>query len=123
VSSIPSDFFQPMPHMRPLYETLVSRIFQRIDQLTIDEQHGQIIFRKKRNFASVSLPSLRIEGRPEQYIAISFVLNHRIEHPHIAEAAEPYPQRWSHQVIIASPEDIDEQLLAWIEEACAFAQR
>ena len=123
MSSIPSDFFQPMPLMRPLYEVLVTHILQRIDHLTIDEQHGQIIFRKKRNFASVSLPSLRIEGRPEQYIAISFVLNHRIEHPHIAEATEPYPQRWSHQVIIASPEDINELLLAWIEEACAFAQR
>ena len=37
-------------------------------------------------------------------------------------AVEPYPNRWTHHVLIGTVEEIDDELLSWIEEAAAFAQ-
>jgi len=37
------------------------------------------------------------------------------------EAVEPYPNRWTYHVIIARPEEIDEQVMTWLREAYDFA--
>ena len=42
--------------------------------------------------------------------------------PRIAQATEPYPGRWTHHLLVSTPEDLDGQLLAWLQEAYAFAQ-
>ena len=36
-------------------------------------------------------------------------------------AVEPYPGRWTHHILVRTPEEIDGELLAWIDEAYAFA--
>ena len=41
--------------------------------------------------------------------------------PRIAAAVEPYPCRWTHHVLIASPAEIDGELMAWVREAAAFS--
>ena len=38
-------------------------------------------------------------------------------------AAEPYPNRWTHHVMIGAGEELDEELLGWIGEAAGFAGR
>jgi len=48
-------------------------------------------------------------------------LGYRAEHPRIVEAVEPYPNRWTYHVIIARPEEIDEQVMTWLREAYDFA--
>ena len=37
-------------------------------------------------------------------------------------ATEPYPGRWTHHLLVSTPEELDGQLLAWLQEAYAFAQ-
>jgi hypothetical protein len=44
-----------------------------------------------------------------------------MESARIDAAAEPYPNRWTHHVMIGTSEEIDDELLAWIGEAAAFA--
>ena len=34
---------------------------------------------------------------------------------------EPYPNRWTHHVMIGSAEEIDQELLGWLWEAAQFA--
>lgn len=36
-------------------------------------------------------------------------------------AVEPYPGRWTHHILIDAPDQIDAQLLAWLQAAHAFA--
>ena len=43
------------------------------------------------------------------------------ESPRIAVATEPYPNRLTHHVLAVSPEDIDGELMAWIEESHQFS--
>ena len=46
----------------------------------------------------------------------------RVEDPRIAVAVEPYPNRWTHHVLISESGQIDAQLMAWLEEARTFAR-
>lgn len=37
-------------------------------------------------------------------------------------AVEPYPNRWTHHVLISAPEEIDDELMGWIKEASIFSE-
>ena len=39
----------------------------------------------------------------------------------VAVKTEPYPGRWTHHIVVSSPEELDEELLSWIQEAYDFA--
>ena len=59
---------------------------------------------------------------PEMKINLmSFGLSYQIDSPRIAMSVEAYPNRWTHHVIVESPEDIDGTLLGWIHEAYLFS--
>lgn len=48
-------------------------------------------------------------------------LGRRLENPRIVQAAEPYPGRWTHHVLLEKPEDVDEELMDWLDLAYGFA--
>ena len=48
-------------------------------------------------------------------------LARKVESPRIAVATEPYPGRWTHHIVVAGPEEIDDELMGWVKEAAAFA--
>ena len=54
---------------------------------------------------------------------ITFGLGCRAESMRIDVASEPYPNRWTHHVLISDPEEIDEELMGWVKEAAAFSAR
>ena len=37
-------------------------------------------------------------------------------------AVEPYPNRWTHHVVVSRLEELDEELMDWLREAYDFAQ-
>ena len=52
---------------------------------------------------------------------VSFGLADRLESPRIAVAVEPYPRRWTHHVLVERPDQLDEELLGWLEQAWRFS--
>ena len=73
-------------------------------------------------FACVSFARVRKKKDcPAQYIVVTFGLDHKVESPRIDIATEPYPNRWTHHLLLSRPEEIDEVLMGWIREAAAFA--
>ena len=36
-------------------------------------------------------------------------------------STEPYPNRWTHHVLVSREEEIDGELLGWVEEAASFS--
>ena len=85
-------------------------------------QKTQITFSNRHGFAFVSfLPARRAKDRPEHYITVTLGLNRRLDSLRVDKASEPYPGRWTHHLLIASREEIDEELTAWVREAAAFA--
>ena len=41
--------------------------------------------------------------------------------PRLIASSEPYPNRWTHHVLISSPEEVDQELTAWVLEAARFS--
>lgn len=115
-------FFNKHPDALPLYELFEQKLLSELGSADIKVQKTQISFSNKHNFAFVSfLPVRKAKERPQTYIVITFGLGHRVESPRIDAATEPYPNRWTHHVLISEPEEIDEELMGWVKEAAAFS--
>lgn len=115
-------FFQKEPRALPLYQALEKKILGELREVSVKVHKTQISFSSKRGFAFASLPRFSRKARPEAALILSFGLSHRLEHPRIWQAVEPYPNRWTHHVILAGPKDVDEEVMAWIKEAYDFAR-
>ena len=122
ISSDELFFFDEKPAAIPLYEAFVQRLFAEIDNVTVKVQKTQISFSNKYNFAFVSfLPVRKAKERPKTYITVTFGLRYKKESPRIDAASEPYPNRWTHHMLISSEEEIDNELMGWIKEAAEFS--
>lgn len=115
-------FFAGHADALPLYEALRDRVLTELDGAHIKVSRTQIAFANRHNFAFVSfLPVRRAGRRPGTYITVSFGLRARVDSPRIDAATEPYPERWTHHVLVASPDQIDDELMGWITEAAVFS--
>ena len=82
----------------------------------------QISFFYRYMFAAVSFtPVRRAKDRPDPFLTVTFGLPCRKDSARIDVATEPYPNRWTHHVMIGSVEEVDDELLLWIREAAEFA--
>lgn len=116
------DFFASDPTVLPLYRALEVQLLA-LGNVTAKHQKTQISFYARKGFAWVWLPPHKVKGRPAHYFVLSLSLNRQLSSPRIAEAFEPYPGRWMHHLILSAPEDLDEELLAWLREAYTFGMR
>lgn len=114
-------FFDRMPRMLPVYETLRNELAQRYPQMKITVGKTQISFRSRYIFAMASLPVRRIRGCPDEFLLVSFGLSRRLEDDRIFQAVEPCPNRWTHHVVVTDRRDIDSRLMQWLEEAHQFS--
>lgn len=115
-------FFEKHMDTLPFYEAFESRVAEEIENVRIKVQKSQISFYNQHMFACVSFARVRKKKDcPFPYIVVTFGLDHRVESPRIEIATEPYPNRWTHHILISNVDEIDEELLSWIREAAAFS--
>ena len=98
----------------PLWNRLCRRIFR--------VQKSQISFYGRHLFGAASIPVRRKKDWPPDCLMVTFGLEHRADSPRIAVATEPYPNRWTHHLLLTDPAEIDRQLLDWLQEAYWFAE-
>lgn len=110
-------FFAGLPEELALYETFRSRLLTEVGEARIKVSKTQITFSGKYGFAFVSHP----RRKKERGILVSFGLFHRQKSDRIQYASEPYPNRWTHHMLVSSPEEIDDELMGWLKEAYWFA--
>lgn len=115
-------FFNEMPDALPIYEAFRNRVTEEIPDVRIDVKKTQISFSNKRMFACVSfIKARRAKNRPSPYLVVTFGLVHQAQSPRIDVATEAYPNRWTHHVTVGTPEEIDDELMAWVREAAEFS--
>lgn len=115
-------FFEKAPDALPLYQTLEQKLREILPDMTLKVGKSQISFYLGHQFGCASLLAVRRKkDLPSPYLTVTFGLAYPVEHPRIAVKTEPYPNRWTHHVVIGQPEDVDEELLAWLKEAAEFA--
>ena len=115
-------FFNEHPAALPIYQVLEEKILAEIHDVNIKVQKSQIAFSNRHNFAFVSfIPVRKAKERPKVYITVTFGLNYKKESARVDVATEPYPNRWTHHMLISSAGEIDDELMGWIKEAAAFS--
>ena len=115
-------FFNEHTDVLPLYERLEELILAQIPDVKIKVFKTQISFSNKRGFAFASFwPCRKANDRPKTWLTVSFGHDRKVESPRINVATEPYPNHWTHHVMVSSVEEIDEELMGWIREAAAFS--
>ena len=116
-------YFDGRPLELSLYEALFTALDTAFPQASVKVQKSQISFYGRHLFAAASLPVRRKKDWPEHCILVTFGLSHQVADPRISVAVEPYPNRWTHHVVVDRAEQVDGRLLSWLEEAWDFAQR
>ena len=115
-------FFNDHMDALPLYERLEGLILEQIPDVKIRVSKTQISFSNKRGFAFVSFnPCRRVKDCPSVWMTVTFGLDYRKDSPRIDVATEPYPNRWTHHIMVGSEEEIDAELMGWLREAAEFS--
>ena len=114
-------FFNAHPGLLPLYEALRGKILAAQPDASVRISKTQISFRSRYIFAMVSLPVHRRKGWPEEYLLFSFGLGRRLDSPRVVQAVDPYPNRWTHHVLLTEPGQLDGEWMGWVEEAWRFS--
>lgn len=115
-------YFSGHPMELALYETLYQAMDAAFPDARVKVQKSQISFYGRHLFAAASLPVRRKKDWPEHCLLVTFGLGERVEDPRIAVAVEPYPNRWTHHVVVSDPEQVDGQLLGWLKDAWLFSE-
>lgn len=110
-------FFNDRPGAVAVYAAFDEALEDRFGPLEPRVQKTQITYGNPKVFACVSLP--RKKG--EEGILVSLGLGRREASARVAVAVEPYPGRWTNHVPVRTPEEIDAELMGWVEEAFQFA--
>ena len=115
-------FFDGRPLELTLYEALSQRMDAAFPDISVKVQKSQISFYGKHLFAAVSLPIRRRKDWPVHCILVTFGLSYPISSARIAVAVEPYPNRWTHHVVVSEESQLDTELFDWLREAYEFSE-
>ncbi len=115
-------FFEKDPAALALYAAFERTVLALVPNVGIRVQKTQITFTNPRVFAAASfLPARKKALRPDHYITVTLGLPCRLDSPRVDAASEPYPGRWTHHFLIAAPEEFNEEMRGWIQDAAAFS--
>lgn len=116
------DYFAGYTQQAELFLAL-RKLCESLGPVRIEAMKSGISFATRYKFAWVWLPQRYDLHQPGGSLVLSFGLDRQIIHPRIKEAVNPYPQRWTHHVVIQDPADLDDNLQGWLAEAYRFSNR
>ena len=116
-------FFAGKPAEWGLYEALKRELVWRYPEMEVRVAKTQVSFFDRLMFGCVSFTRVRRKAEmPAHFLTLTLGLPEPVD-SRIAVKCEPYPGRWTHHIVLSSPDEIDAELLAWIDRAHQFAQR
>ena len=114
--------FRDMPGAILLYRAFEERVLEQHPGAGLRVQKTQVTFTCPRVFACASLLRARRKALlPDPYLTVTLGLSHRLDSPRVDQASEPYPNRWTHHIVVGSIDEIDDELMTWTDEAYRFA--
>ena len=115
-------FFDRHLDVLPLYRAFEELLFASFPVVTKRVQKTQISFSNRHVFACVSFARVKRKAElPMRYMVITLGLPAPLDSERVAVKTEAYPGRWTHHIVVSTPEELDEKLLSWIKTAYAFA--
>ena len=115
-------FFDAHREALGLYRIFESHLYDAFPVVNRRVQKTQITFYNRHVFACVSFARVRRKADlPEGYMVITLGLPGPLDSERVAVKSEPYPGRWTHHIVVSTPEELDAELYSWVGEAYAFA--
>lgn len=115
-------FFEKQSAALPLYEAFETELYKRHPDITQKVQKSQITFSNRHVFACVSFARVKRKAElPDPYIVITLGLSYPLESERVAVKTEPYPGRWTTHIVIGPPDELDEELFGWVQQAYDFS--
>ncbi len=115
-------FFDQHMDVLPLYQEFEEFLFDSFPMVNKRVQKTQITFSNRHVFACVSFARVkRKDELPIGYMVITLGLPAPLDSERVAAKTEAYPGRWTHHIVVSTPEELDEELLSWIITAYTFA--
>lgn len=91
-----------------------------IGTLEVRTTKSQIAFRRKRGFAYLWLPGQYLRN-PAAEVVLSIALGRHDLSSRFKEVVHPAERHWMHHLELEGPDDIDDQVVAWLREAAERA--
>ena len=108
----------------PLVLAFEQRLVQRFPETRRRVRKTQISYFSRYVFACVSFARVKRKAElPKTWLTLTLGLNYPLDSPRVAAKTEAYPGRWTTHIVLGAPEDVDGELLSWLEEAYAFSER
>jgi hypothetical protein len=107
----------------PLALAVHSRVWAALrahGPVTVRVSASQVSFRRRRAFAWLWLPG-RWLTRPTAEVVLSFALERHEPSTRIKEVAHPTARYWVHHLELHDVDDVDAQVVGWLEEAADAA--
>lgn len=116
-------FFQNYSDKIKLYRALKEKLMEVFPDSKIRVQKTQISFDfpvngKDRLFCMFWLP--RRAADRQKYLGMSFGLTEPLESPRLMAVVEAQPNRFTHHLMLQSPDELDEELLGWLKRGRAW---
>ena len=117
-------FFNAQPDALPLFLALEEKLFARFPGARKRVQKTQITYYHKHVFACVSFARVRRKAElPRPWLTLTLGLPSPPASDRVAVKTEVRPGRWTMHLVLGSEEELDEELMGWLEEAYAFSER
>jgi hypothetical protein len=88
--------------------------------VSVQASKSQVVFRRRRGFAWLWLPGQYLR-KPAADVVLSIGLGRHAASARWKEVAHPAPTHWMHHLEIGAPDDIDAEVLGWLQEAAERA--
>ena len=117
-------FFDAHRDALPIFTALEEKLYEHFPETRKRVQKTQITYYHKHVFACVSFARVRRKAElPESWLTLTLGLPYALDSARVAVKTKVYPGRWTTHFVIGSLEELDNELLSWIEQAYAFSER
>ena len=115
-------FFEGHREALDLYQLFEEMLFGSFPDVNKRVQKTQITFSNRHVFVCISFARVKRKAQlPEGYMVITLGLPRPLESDRVAVKTEPYPNRWTHHIVVSRTEELDDELFTWVRQAYEFA--
>jgi hypothetical protein len=112
-------FFRGRNEARAIFEA-VREAAAAIGRFDVRCTKSQVAFRRRVGFAYVWLPDMYLD-RADVPLVLTIGLRRRDGSPRWKQIVEPAPGRFTHHLELRSPDEVDDEVVAWLREAWEIA--
>jgi hypothetical protein len=109
------DFFRDRDGSRRIFDALGAAV-DSAGPAEVRVTKSQVAFRRRIAFAWAWMPDVYL-GPGHAPLVLTVALRRRDASPRWKQVVEPVPGRFTHHLELSCPEEIDDEVRAWLEEA------